>query len=197
MVRIISGQFRKRTLQVPRGLAVRPTQDRVKEALFNIVWMRLGFEFSGAQVADLFAGTGSLGLEALSRGAAHCTFVDQAADSLRCLKHNIALLGVEARCQVLQMSAAQSVARLPPLDIAFLDPPYALLQVETLVDTLFARGIIKPHGLCVLESSSLGEPAPFRDAQVLERRDYGDTRITILAHLNSPLIADTSDTGAP
>lgn len=122
-MRIIAGQWRGRPLDAPAGQTTRPTSDRAREGLFSMLASRLG-SFEDLQVADLFAGTGALGLEALSRGAAHCTFVEKDRAALDILKRNINRLGAGDRADI----RAQAVEHLPPpprpCDLIMLDPPY-------------------------------------------------------------------------
>jgi 16S rRNA (guanine966-N2)-methyltransferase len=129
-MRIIAGEFRGRRIQPPPDSRVRPTADRVREAWFSI----LGDAIPGARVLDLFAGSGALGLEALSRGAAHATFVELSPPSLRTLNANVAALGVADRSTVHRGDALRFVARLPEraFDVAFADPPYTTGQAAAL-----------------------------------------------------------------
>jgi 16S rRNA (guanine966-N2)-methyltransferase len=129
-MRIIAGEFRGRRIQPPPGSHVRPTADRVREAWFSI----LGDAVPGATVLDLFAGSGALGLEALSRGAAHVTFVELSPPSLQALRGNIATLGVADRVTVHRGDALRFVDRLPEraFDVAFADPPYTTGQAAGL-----------------------------------------------------------------
>jgi 16S rRNA (guanine966-N2)-methyltransferase len=122
-MRIIAGEWRGRRIEAPKGTLVRPTADRVREAWMNIV----RDELPDALVLDLCAGSGALGLEALSRGAARCDFVERAGPSLRVLERNIAMLGAGDRARVIRGDALRHVAGLPPgaYDVAFADPPYA------------------------------------------------------------------------
>lgn len=131
LTRIVSGIWRGRRLIVPRDSRVRPTAERVREAWLSILMP----ELPGARVLDLYAGSGALGLEAISRGAAHATFVDTSADSLVALHANIATLGAGERSTVLRADALRFVAGLEPLafDIALADPPFTLDQAEKLV----------------------------------------------------------------
>src|ERR1043165_5986374 len=121
-MRIIAGKWRGRTLIAPPGATTRPTGDRVREALFSMLLSRVG-SFEGLRVADLFAGTGALGLEALSRGAAHCTFVERDRPALETLKRNIGRLGAGERAEI-RAQAAEHAAPPRPCDLIFLDPPY-------------------------------------------------------------------------
>jgi len=122
-MRIIAGSARGRRLAVPEGLEIRPTSDRVREATFNALHSRGAVE--GASVLDLFAGSGALGLEALSRGAARAVFVDRSAPAVAAIRANVEMLGFEARATVVHGEAMDHLARSPgPVDVALLDPPY-------------------------------------------------------------------------
>jgi 16S rRNA (guanine966-N2)-methyltransferase len=121
-LRIIAGAWRGRPIEAPPGTATRPTSDRTREALFSMLASRLG-TFDGLRVADLFAGTGALGLETLSRGAAHCTFVETDRQAIEALRRNIAKLGAGDRADVRAQSALHGVPG--PFDLVLIDPPYA------------------------------------------------------------------------
>ena len=144
-MRIIAGTFRGQRLTVPADRRIRPTADRVREAWMSIV----GPDLPGARVLDLFAGSGALGLEALSRGAAHATFVELAPQSLATLKRNIATLGVADRATVLRGDAVRWVTRYdgPPFDVAFADPPYGTGQAEALVSAWRVRPLARRLGV--------------------------------------------------
>jgi 16S rRNA (guanine966-N2)-methyltransferase len=174
-MRVIAGRWGGRRLQAPPGEATRPTSDRVREALFSV----LGDRVDGARVLDLFAGSGALGIEALSRGAAEATFVDSAPAAVRAIRANLAALGIEAEVHRADARAAVRTARAGArqYDLIFLDPPYRL--AERLAPGL-AEGVealLAPGGSVVSESdrrSPLALPLPLHD----ERR-YGDTLIRI------------------
>ncbi|HEV2291773.1 MAG TPA: 16S rRNA (guanine(966)-N(2))-methyltransferase RsmD [Gemmatimonadales bacterium] len=168
-MRIISGAFGGRRLRMPKGDQVRPTADRVREAWFSI----LGAAVPGARVLDLFAGSGALGLEALSRGAAHAEFVERHRLSLAALRENIAALGVEAQVAVRPADAMKFAAALPPgaFDIALADPPYATPHAAELValfrNAPFARILSVEHAASVTLDGD-------------DTRRYGDTAVTFL-----------------
>ena len=170
-MRIIAGRWRGRPLLAPPGDSTRPTADRVREALFSMLASRLG-SFEGLQVADLFAGSGALGLEALSRGAAHCVFVEndrRAADAIRA---NIASLGASG--EVLTRNAEHSA--LPaPADLAFLDPPYG----SGLAPAVLAKLNLAPGGWASVETGR-GERVEAGGYEVDEERNYGKAKITLL-----------------
>jgi len=176
-MRIIAGRWRGRPLVAPPGDSTRPTADRVREALFSMLASRLG-SFEGLQVADLFAGSGALGLEALSRGAAHCIFVEndrRAADAIRA---NIAALGASA--EVLARSAEHSA--LPaPADLAFLDPPYG----SGLAPAVLARLNLAPGGWASVETGR-GETVAAEGYELDSERKYGKAKITLLRKLPQP-----------
>ena len=178
-MRISGGEFRGRVLSVPKGLDVRPTQDRVREALFSM----LQNDIRGARFLDLFAGSGSVGLEALSRGAEAVTFVEQAPRSLVCLSRNIALLKVEDRCRVIRADVyAWLAATSESFDIAYADPPYAV-GVEHGYATMLARlaegGFVNSGGLFIAEMT-IGQTVDSSPAWELCRdRTYGQTRLAI------------------
>jgi 16S rRNA (guanine966-N2)-methyltransferase len=182
-MRVIGGSLGGRRLVAPPGASTRPTSDRVREALFSI----LG-DVRGLQVLDLFAGTGALGIEALSRGAERATFVEQARPALRALRRNLADLGIEPRCTVLPMRLEQlggSRALQPDaFDLAFADPPYAALRnakvVEALGLLLGAGGsaVVRSGARLVLEHARSVQPPTFPGLSHDDLRTYGDTALS-------------------
>ncbi|HYE95419.1 MAG TPA: 16S rRNA (guanine(966)-N(2))-methyltransferase RsmD [Rubricoccaceae bacterium] len=147
-MRIIGGRFKRAALRAPKGLDTRPTSDRVREALFNRLEARLDLE--GTRVLDLFAGTGALGLEAISRGAASAVFVEKSEGALRVLRQNAATLGVEGACTFVRADAVAWLRRAGGLyDLAFADPPYDLPALPDLPALI--RPILAPGGLFALE----------------------------------------------
>jgi 16S rRNA (guanine(966)-N(2))-methyltransferase RsmD len=150
MIRIISGISKGRRLKLVPSTSVRPMQDKVKGALFNIIADRL----SGAVCLDGFSGTGSIGLEALSRGASTCVFVDEFYPSIKVIKQNVAKCGAEDKSVVLHQEFNRAVIDLAKqgvrFDIVFLDPPYRLLEERNPLRVLRKRGLLKPGGLIVL-----------------------------------------------
>jgi 16S rRNA (guanine(966)-N(2))-methyltransferase RsmD len=178
-VRIVGGELSGRRLRAPRGAATRPTSDRVKEALFNI----LGRPAAGARVLDLYAGSGALGLEALSRGCAEAVLIERAAPALTALRANISALGLAERARVIADDAARAVTRLvhsgERFDWIFADPPYAAgEQAERLLGQL--APLCAPEAVIAYEHAAR-TPAPERApglARYDERR-WGDTCVTL------------------
>ncbi len=170
-MRIIAGRWRGRPLIAPQGQATRPTADRVREALFSMLASRLG-TFEGLQVADLFAGSGALGLEALSRGAAHCVFVEKDRAAVEAIRRNIASLGAAA--DVLARGAEH--AALPrPVDLAFLDPPYG----SDLAPAVLAKLPLAPGGWVSVETGR-GEAVAVDGYRIDSERIHGKARLTLL-----------------
>jgi 16S rRNA (guanine966-N2)-methyltransferase len=173
-VRVVAGTLGGRTLRAPKGSQTRPTSDRVREALFSIL-----ASVDGNRVLDLFAGSGALGIEALSRGAAEATFVDSAAAAVAAVRHNLVELGLNA--EVLRMPALRALACTPvadrQYDLIFLDPPYRMAsslgpQLSTALPPILAQG-----ARVVVESD---RRAPLDlDMTLLRERQYGDTVIRV------------------
>jgi 16S rRNA (guanine966-N2)-methyltransferase len=173
-MRIIAGKWRGRPLVAPPGAATRPTADRVREALFSMLASRLG-SFDGLRVADLFAGSGALGLEALSRGAAHCVFVETDRAAIEAIRANIAALG--ALGEVLARTAEH--AALPgPVDLAFLDPPYGSGLAQAALEKL----PLAPGGWASIETGR-GEEIRAQGYEVDAERIHGKARISLLRKL--------------
>ncbi|QXT39784.1 16S rRNA (guanine(966)-N(2))-methyltransferase RsmD [Gymnodinialimonas ceratoperidinii] len=182
-MRIVGGRLRgKKLAEVGAGDAaahLRPTSDRVRESLFNLLTNgRNGDLVRDAKVLDLFAGTGALGLEALSRGASQATFVDSGAASRVLLRENIALCSAQAITKVFRTDVADLGPPRTPVDLVFLDPPYGKGLGEAALETIMAQGWLAPGATVVWEESRPPiVPAPF---QLLDQRSYGGTTITIL-----------------
>ncbi|HLZ77889.1 MAG TPA: 16S rRNA (guanine(966)-N(2))-methyltransferase RsmD [Sphingomonas sp.] len=177
-MRIVAGQWRGRPLKAPAGSDTRPSSDRAREALFSMLTSRLG-SFEGLAVVDLFAGTGALGLEALSRGAASCTFVEQDKPALDALRANIASLGAAADVR------AQAVNTLGPsrqaYDLMLLDPPYAMHAGVPTLERLARLGWLAPGALASVEGERGEEVRPGGFTVEVERT-YGKAKITLLRY---------------
>ena len=152
-MRVITGTARGRKLKDLPGMDTRPTTDKVKEALFNIIQ----FELEGRRVLDLFAGTGQLGLEALSRGAEHCTFVDQRGEAVGLVRENVRLCRFEDRAQVVQEESQwflTNCQRGEKFDVILLDPPYKTNLLESCIEKITRFDILREHGIIVCESGA-------------------------------------------
>lgn len=150
-MRIIAGKWRGRPIKAPAGAATRPTADRVREALFSMLLSRLG-SFEGLHVADVFAGTGALGLEALSRGAAHATFIESDPSAIAALKANIGALGADFDTDVVTQPVATLGRARQACEIVLLDPPYGEGLGAVALARLRAQGWIAPHALVSVET---------------------------------------------
>lgn len=178
MIRIISGLYKGRRLKLAPGPSVRPMQDKVKGALFNI----LGDRVRGAVCLDGFAGTGSIGLEALSRGAARCVFVDELYPAIKVLRQNVEKCGAGEKAVVLHREFNRAVIDLAKqgvrFDVVFLDPPYRLLEERNPLRVLRKRGAVKPGGLVVLRHYYRIEPK-LGDFLLERRATLGDDVILL------------------
>lgn len=174
------GELRGRNLRTPPGLATRPTAAKVRQAIFNILAGRV----AGARAADLYAGSGALGVEALSRGAAACVFVERDRGAAKVLMANLAALGLTGKAQVMAAGLAEVAARLKaagPFDLILADPPYARGQVEALIGLCAARGLLAPGGVLVIEHAPAERPAPPPGLALDDRRAYGQTEVSFLS----------------
>lgn len=180
-MRIIAGRWRGRPLAAPPDLRTRPTADRVREALFSMLASRLG-SFEGLQVADLFAGTGALGLEALSRGAAHARFVEKDRAAADIVRANIRKLGAERETNLL-VQPVEAIGPAPAEHhLLFLDPPYHEGLAEPALARLLAQGWIAPHALVSVETARDETIAP-PGFEVEAVRDHGKARLHMLRHI--------------
>ncbi len=184
-MRIVGGRLRGRTLAAPKSNAVRPTADKLREALFNILAHRYDDPITGARVLDLFAGTGALGCEAASRGAAFVLFVDDGADARALERQNVEALGLGGSTRIFRRDAARlgPVHPLAPFDVAFLDPPYGQGLAERALVAAREGGWLAPNALVVVEeaaSAAFAAPDGFTE---LERRGYGDSELIFLRHV--------------
>ncbi len=177
-LRIIAGQWRGRKLASPAGDTTRPTANRTRETLFSMLTSRLG-SFDGLSVADLFAGSGALGIEALSRGAATCLFVEQDAAAIRAIRTNLANLQAQAQSDVRASSALSLGVAKAPLDLVLLDPPYASGAGEVALDKLIRLGWINQASWISLETA-VNEVPKIRGLEIESERKVGKARITLL-----------------
>jgi 16S rRNA (guanine966-N2)-methyltransferase len=186
-MRVVGGRLRGRALAAPKSQAIRPTADRLREALFNILVHGYGDPITGARVVDLFAGTGALGIEALSRGAAFALFVDEGAEARALLRGNVEALGLGGTSRIFRRDASKlgPVHPLEPFTLLFADPPYGHGLGEQALASARAGGWLADDALAVVEeTASAAFTAPDGFSEV-ERRRYDDTEFVIL-RLTSP-----------
>jgi 16S rRNA (guanine966-N2)-methyltransferase len=181
-MRIVGGRFGGRPLSTPGSQAIRPTSDRLREAFFNIRVHYYGDPVEGARVLDLFSGTGALGLEALSRGAAFVLFVDDGAAARALIRGNVDALGAGGATRIFRRDATRLGPAHPiePFTLAFLDPPYGRGLAERALTSARDGGWLAPGALIVIEEAMDADFAPPSGFEEIERRDYGDTQLTFL-----------------
>jgi 16S rRNA (guanine966-N2)-methyltransferase len=181
-MRIVGGRLRGRALAAPKSQGIRPTADRLRESLFNILVHAYADPISGARVLDLFAGTGALGLEAISRGAAFALFVDDGAEARALLRQTVEALSLAAVARIFRRDATKLGPAHPvePFSLAFLDPPYGKGLAEKALTSARDGGWLTEDALIVVEESAdAGFRAPDGYAEI-ERRKYDDTEFVIL-----------------
>ena len=180
-MRVVGGRLRGRALNGPKGPGLRPTSDRLREAIFNVLAHGYDDACAGARVIDLFAGTGALGIEAISRGAAHALFVDQGSEARALIRGHVETLGLGGVTRIFRRDAARlGPTQDAPFTLAFLDPPYGQGLAPLALASLREGGWLAPGALVVVEEEAgavLGEIAGYAR---LERRDYGETQVVVL-----------------
>ena len=189
-MRIVSGEFRGKALAAPAGRTTRPTSDRARQAIFNILehaaWSK---GVRDARVLDRFAGSGALGFEALSRGAAFCLFVETDEAARGAIRENVDAMGLFGRTRVHRRDATQLGQRPgadgPAFELAFLDPPYAKGLGETALEKLASGGWLAPDAVVVLERGADEAPLSAAGYQELDVRDYGAARVWFLRYSNA------------
>jgi 16S rRNA (guanine966-N2)-methyltransferase len=182
MMRVVGGRLRGRTLAAPQGSTIRPTADRLREALFNILIHAYDDPITGARVLDLFAGTGALGIEALSRGAAFALFVDDAADARALLRENVTTLGLGGASRIFRRDVTKlgPVHPLEPFSLAFLDPPYGKGLAEKALASAREGGWLTSDALVVVEEAAKANFAAPGGFSETERRRYDETEFIIV-----------------
>ena len=181
-MRIVGGKLRSRPIAGPKSDAVRPTSDRLREALFNILTHSYGDPVTGARVLDLFAGTGALGIEAISRGADYALFVDEGVEARALLRDNVESLGLGGVTRIFRRDASRlgPAHPLDPFSLIFLDPPYGKGLAEKSLISARDGGWLMPEALLVVEEAA---DAGFKTPEgfiELERRRYDDTEFTFI-----------------
>lgn len=180
-MRIVGGDWRGRRLVTPRSDAIRPTSDRLREAVFNVLAHAYGDAVPGARVLDLFAGTGALSFEALSRGAAYALLVDEGAEARAVIRETIEHLGAEGRTRLFRRDATTlgPAGTTGRFSLVFCDPPYGRALAPAALASAASGGWLTPGALAVIEEAAdapIALPAGFAE---LERRTYGDTAVTL------------------
>jgi 16S rRNA (guanine966-N2)-methyltransferase len=181
-MRVVGGKLRSRPIAGPKSDAVRPTSDRLREALFNILTHSYGDPVTGARVLDLFAGTGALGIEAISRGADYALFVDEGVEARALLRDNVESLGLGGVTRIFRRDASKlgPAHPLDPFSLVFLDPPYGKGLAEKSLISARDGGWLMPEALLVVEEAAdagFNTPEGFIE---LERRRYDDTEFTFI-----------------
>ena len=177
-MRIVAGDWRGRRIIAPRGDATRPTADRTRETLFNMLASRLG-SFEGLSVLDLFAGSGALGLEALSRGAAHCLFVEQEADAVKAIKTNIAALDARSRTTVQHGSVLSLGPAKSAYDLILLDPPYFTGAANVALDRMTRLGWVASGTWIAVETANK-EDVDVKRLDLFTDRRVGKAKLSLL-----------------
>jgi 16S rRNA (guanine966-N2)-methyltransferase len=182
-MRIVAGEFRGRPLAAPEGAHTRPTSDRVREAVFNVLEHGIaGFSFAGIRVLDLFAGTGALGLEALSRGAVFCLFVEEDAAARALIRRNIEMLGLTGATKVFRRDATNlgpAAGTRGGFGLVFLDPPYEQGLAQRALVSAAQGGWLAPGAVAVVEDSRRAAVTLPQGFEALEQRTWGDTQVVL------------------
>ena len=179
-MRIVAGLHKGRRLEAPPGRIARPTADRVRQALFDILAHTDLVDLDGAVVVDAFAGSGALGLESLSRGAAHASFLELDAQSLAAIYANIKSLKEDGRTKVIRADAAKPPAATQPCTLAFLDPPYHSALAGQCLEALAAKGWLADQALAVVEVAADEAFTPPKGFELADERDRGAARLVFL-----------------
>ncbi|MCG7503954.1 16S rRNA (guanine(966)-N(2))-methyltransferase RsmD [Mesorhizobium retamae] len=181
-MRVVGGEFRGRPLATPRDQSIRPTTDRAREAVFNVLMHRFGEKLEGARVLDLFAGTGALGLEALSRGASYAVFIEESAEGRGLIRSNVEAFGLTGRTKIFRRDATKlgEAGTMAPFGLLFADPPYGKGLGEQALRSARAGGWLVPGALCVVEEAA-GAPFQLDEGfSVIDERNYGETVIRFI-----------------
>ena len=181
-MRVVGGSLRGRALAGPKSAAIRPTADRLRESLFNVLVHAYGDPVTGARVLDLFAGTGAFGIEALSRGATFALFIDQSTQARALLRENVTALGLGGISRIFRRDATKlgPVHPLEPFSLAFLDPPYGQGLAQAALASARAGGWFLPGALVVVEEAAKAQFTAPEGFQERERRSYDDTEFVFL-----------------
>ena len=181
-MRVVGGRLKGRALKTPASREIRPTSDRLRETIFDILAHRYAGRLEGARVVDLFAGTGALAIEALSRGASFALLIDSGTEARALLRANVEALGLGGVTRIWRADAT-SLGRAPsgpPFEIAFLDPPYDRGMAGPALDCLVLGGWLAPHALVVVEEGAKTAIAAPEGLELADERTYGDTKLVFL-----------------
>lgn len=181
-MRIVGGEFRGRPLATPKSNAIRPTTDRTREAVFNVLAHRYAEKLEGGRVLDLFAGTGALGLEALSRHASYCVFIEESTEGRGLIRENVEAYGLTGRTKIFRRDATHlgEAGTISPFGLVFADPPYGKGLGERALLSAKAGGWLLPGALCVVEEAASAPFEPGAGFSVMDERSYGETVIRFI-----------------
>lgn len=182
-MRVVAGRLRGRALVAPGGRSTRPTSDRVRQAMFDVLAHGIdGFDLDGARVLDLFAGSGALGIEALSRGAAHALLVDDGAEARAAIRTNLEALGLNGVARIFRRDATRlgEAGTAGRFDLVLIDPPYGRGLGETALAAVLAGSWLAPGAVLVLEEAAEAEPVLPAGFELIDRRRHGDTQLLFL-----------------
>jgi len=180
-MRIIAGTYKGRILRAVYDKNLRPTADRVKETIFNILMNKI--DFTGSTVLDMYAGSGNLGLEALSRGAERVVFVDQSYKAIQAIHRNIGMLKCESKCKVYELDVFRFFNIVQEqFNVIFADPPYNIQSLDEIVTKIFLFGLLRENGIAVIEHHADTRFNPNALFSIVTRREFGETAVTFLQH---------------
>ena len=176
-MRIVGGSLKGRPLQSPKGMGTRPTTDRTRESLFNILTHRI--DFDACRTLDLFAGTGALGIEAISRGSPYCVFIEEASNARGAIRENVEALQLSGITKIFRRDATRlgNIGTLKPFDLVFADPPYRKGYGEKAARSLREGGWLNPDAIFVLEEATDVFPEQLKGYGLDDNRTYGETTI--------------------
>ncbi|MBP6673068.1 MAG: 16S rRNA (guanine(966)-N(2))-methyltransferase RsmD [Bacteroidetes bacterium] len=183
-MRVIAGKYKNRKLETVQDNSVRPATDKVKGAIFNVLQSRV--YWPSARVLDLYAGSGSVGIEALSRGAKNCIFVEKSRNALQFLKSNIASIGADAEANVVYGDVDMFIeGTRTKFTVIFADPPYALEALKEIPNTIFGKSMLEEDGYLIIEHPSRYEFSPGSLWEVVVLKEYGNTSVSFFQHRKS------------
>lgn len=183
-MRIVAGRFKGTAIAAPRSQGTRPTSDRLRETIFNILAHGIDMDLDGVRVLDLFAGTGALGFEAISRGAGHCTFIEEGTEARGLIRRNMETLGLNGAAKIFRRDATRlgSAGTIAPFDLLFADPPYDKGLGERALKSAADGGWLTPGAVCVLEERASADIEVPQGFETLDQRQAGDSQVLFLRH---------------